>query len=462
MNCTMFSYIDLTRVPQSSMAEVLEAELVSGDSSGNVFAGLLIASILISALFLVIAYSPDEDTVLMAKSENESSDWRAFSVVAPIDTGINVYHDHFRTNETYPQWLLDDLGVNKVCDLTFNGTWQERYDADRTSCWDNLTTSDIVYFPGTKIIGTSPDGDGGILILDDPSDGHGTAVTGSVIDANPEAVIFFVEGFSDTAVLAAANQPLVDVISTSFGAIGSIPVPGIEDATKVAVVEKNKLHTGAADNSPSPAIQDATAGPPWSIGIAGYAEEGDDQKEIMSGSYPDISADWTQYLPNHDDIDGYHETSGTSFATPRTAGIISFVLQNLRGEFGDNGSGASEERGGMLVSGDNFTVSNAQIREAINLSAWYPDFGWDPTSGTMPISPVMPCTQTGWGLVNLSNIEPIIAHLNQSTSLGDRPSDVEACMSANQEMRESYWGAYPSVESTKHTGLKQSYATWRD
>ena len=462
MNCTMFSYIDLTRVPQSSMAEVLEAELVSGDSSGNVFAGLLIASILISALFLVIAYSPDEDTVSMAESENESSDWRAFSVVAPIDTGINVYHDHFRTNETYPQWLLDDLGVNKVCDLTFNGTWQERYDADRTSCWDNLTTSDIVYFPGTKIIGTSPDGDGGILILDDPSDGHGTAVTGSVIDANPEAVIFFVEGFSDTAVLAAANQPLVDVISTSFGAIGSIPVPGIEDATKVAVVEKNKLHTGAADNSPSPAIQDATAGPPWSIGIAGYAEEGDDQKEIMSGSYPDISADWTQYLPNHDDIDGYHETSGTSFATPRTAGIISFVLQNLRGEFADNGSGASEERGGMLVSGDNFTVSNAQIREAINLSAWYPDFGWDPTSGTMPISPVMPCTQTGWGLVNLSNIEPIIAHLNQSASLGDRPSDVEACMSANQEMRESYWGAYPSVESTKHTGLKQSYATWRD
>lgn len=447
---------------QSNMAEVLEAELVSGDSSSNVFAGLLIASILISALFLAIAYSPDEGSVSESISNTDSGDWRAFSVIAPIDTGINVYHDHFRTNETYPQWLLDELGVNKVCELTFNGTWQERYDADRTDCWDNLTTSDIVYFPGTKIIGTSPDGDGGILILDDPSDGHGTAVTGSVIDANPEAVIFFVEGFSDTAVLAAANQPLVDVISTSFGAIGSIPVPGIEDATKVAVVEKNKLHTGAADNSPSPAIQDATAGPPWSIGIAGYAEEGDDQKEIMSGSYPDISADWTQYLPNHDDIDGYHETSGTSFATPRTAGIISFVLQSLRAEFGDNGSGASEERQGMLVSGDNFTISNAQIREAINLSAWYPDFGWDPTSGTMPISPVLPCTQTGWGLVNLSNIEPIIGHLNQSSTLGDRPSDVEACMSANQEMRESYWGAYPSAESSNEAILDEEYVTWRD
>ena len=107
------------------------------------------------------------------------------------------------------------------------------------------------------IIGTSPDGDSDTLILDD-SDGHGTAVTGSVIDANEDAVIFFVEGFSSEAVLAAANQPLVDVITTSFGAIGSIPVPGIEDATEVAVIEHNKLHTGAADNSPSPAIQDAT------------------------------------------------------------------------------------------------------------------------------------------------------------------------------------------------------------
>ena len=145
--------------------------MVNGDSSTNVFAGLLIASILISALFLVIAYSPNEGSVSESMPNTDSGDWRAFSVIAPIDTGINVYHDHFRTNETYPQWLLDELGVNKVCELTFNGTWQERYDADRTDCWDNLTTSDIVYFPGTKIIGTSPDGDGGILILDDPSDG---------------------------------------------------------------------------------------------------------------------------------------------------------------------------------------------------------------------------------------------------------------------------------------------------
>ena len=44
---------------------------------------------------------------------------------------------------------------------------------------------------------------------------------------------------------------------------------------------------------------------------------------------------------NHQDIDGYGETSGTSNATPRTAGIISFVLDSLRSEYMDYSSGAS-------------------------------------------------------------------------------------------------------------------------
>ena len=367
--------------------------------------------------------------------------FRNYSIVAPIDTGINVYHDHFRTNETYPDWLLEGLGVTMTCELTFSGTWQERYDADKESCWDKINSTDIVYFPGTKIIGTTPDDNTDIPILDDPSDGHGTAVTGAVLDANPDAIIFFVEGFSDAAVLAAANQPLVDIISTSFGPIGSIPVPGIEDATEVAVVQEKKIHTGAADNSPSPAVQDSTAGPPWSIGISGYAEEGDDQKETMSGSYPDIAADWTQILPNHDDIDGYHETSGTSFATPRTAGLLSKVIQHLRTESGDFSSGADPEiRNGFLVNSDSMNISQAQIRDALNLSAWYPSFStWDPLSGTTPVSPIAPCTQIGWGVVNESNVQPIINHLNGNTIQPDRPADVTLCMETNQEIRESYW-----------------------
>ncbi len=457
-----------------SIVDIADAIIVIGSSPSKKMLGALLSTMLLSSIVLGFAMNTNPDVDNGTSGEGvEKDQWRAFSVVAPIDTGINVYHEHFRNNETLPAWLGQQLGVTITCNLTFEGSYQEMVDADRESCWDLIGSDDVVYFAGTRIFGQSPDwteGDG-TPILDDPDDGHGSAVTGAVVNANPNVIIFFVEGFSTEAVLAAANQPLVDVITTSFGAPGSLPVPGIELGTKEAVVSQMKLHAGAADNSPSPAVQDATAGPPWSIGIAGYAEEGDDQKEIMSGSYPDISADWTQVLPNHQDIDGYHETSGTSFATPRTAGIISFVLEELRDQFSDDGSGASpSNRSGNLVNGTDaegnpVQIKNSDVREAINLSAWYPDLDWDPTSGTMPISPVAPCTQTGWGLMNLSNIEPIIKHLNGSQELPSRASDIVLCMQINQQAREAYWGAYPSIQNlmvSPRTAAGDEGATTRD
>ncbi len=52
---------------------------------------------------------------LSTEDDYDINPFGAFSVVAPIDTGINVYHDHFIMEEDYPQWLLDGLGVTKVC-----------------------------------------------------------------------------------------------------------------------------------------------------------------------------------------------------------------------------------------------------------------------------------------------------------------------------------------------------------
>ena len=174
------------------MSEALEAELVPEINNSRIVIALSITLLIIGAIFFALSGDNAEESESQAVSQSDDG-WRSFSVVAPIDTGINVYHDHFRTNETYPQWLLDGLGVNKVCELTFNGSWQERYDADKTTCWDTQNATDIVYFPGTKIIGASPDGDSDILILDDPNDGHCSAVSGAVLDSYPNAVSFFVE-----------------------------------------------------------------------------------------------------------------------------------------------------------------------------------------------------------------------------------------------------------------------------
>ena len=61
-----------------------------------------------------------------------------------------MYHDHFRTNETYPDWLLGrSWASTKTCTPTFDGTWQERFEADKATVLGHLlTTSDIVYFTG--------------------------------------------------------------------------------------------------------------------------------------------------------------------------------------------------------------------------------------------------------------------------------------------------------------------------
>ena len=118
----------------------------------------------------------------------------------------------------------------------------------------------------------------------------------------------------------------------------------------------------------------------------------------MSGSYPDIAADWTQLLPNHDDTDGYHVTSGTSFATPRTAGILSLVITMLREDAGDMLSGASEEygRNGSLVSSGNAPITNADIRarsEPICLVSKFRNMG----PNFRDYSNVTSCTlHTGW------------------------------------------------------------------
>ena len=131
------------------------------DKSMVVLAALLMVSVSLSGCL-------GEEIKKTTSITEESESFGAYSVVAPIDTGINVYHERFMLNETYPDWLLEGLGVTMHCNLTWEGTWQERYDADKETCWDVITSSDIVYFPGTRIIGTTPD-DGTCLLYTSPS-----------------------------------------------------------------------------------------------------------------------------------------------------------------------------------------------------------------------------------------------------------------------------------------------------
>ena len=86
------------------------------------------------------------DDVSVFEDEVVNESFGPYTVVAPIDTGINVYHNHFIMNESYPQSLLDGLNVTMICDITTEGSWQERYEADKENCWDLISPSDIVWF----------------------------------------------------------------------------------------------------------------------------------------------------------------------------------------------------------------------------------------------------------------------------------------------------------------------------
>ena len=237
---------------------------------------------------------------------------------------------------------------------------------------------------------------------------------------------------------------MVDIITTSFGPIGSIPVSGIEDDTEYAVNEMGKLHTGACDNTGSTCVQDATGGPPWSIGIAGFQEDGDRGKVMhCSGTAPDIVADWTQNLPDHDSIDGYHDTSGTSFATPRTAGVLSLVIQELREQYGDTGSGG---RNGSLIYSENASITNYDIRRSMEKASYFPDASeYDPGANEgacqtgVPVSPVAPYTQTGWGVVDPTITQTIIQDLDGSSPLTDKDFDCETYMNSVMAARIAYW-----------------------
>ena len=128
------------------VVEVVGAGLLVADDVALVRKRRVGAALLMLALLLglvlgagILLGEDDAPASTMNSEQPPSSDWRPYSVVAPIDTGINVYHDHFRTEEVYPDWLLDGLGVTITCEPTFEVTGQERYEADKEVCWDTVS-----------------------------------------------------------------------------------------------------------------------------------------------------------------------------------------------------------------------------------------------------------------------------------------------------------------------------------
>ncbi|MGB1586775.1 MAG: S8/S53 family peptidase [Thermoplasmatota archaeon] len=323
-------------------------------------------------------------------------------VVAVIDSNANPYHEFFQQHNPIDDAILDSFvdhngkTVERVR-LTQEGTYEERREAD-ADFWATVEPGQLYHFEGTRLLGISFGGN----IVDGGT--HGIGTTAAVLEANPDAIVILVQGTGSSAGEQwAAQAPFVDILSESYGLYCGQPalelLPGDSTAKNNKIAWDNgKIPVGAADNTPCPAMNDGTSGPPWVVGVSGDhpAAEGS-CREPVSGNFPDFTADFTQDLPYVNDVEGTRTVSGTSFSTPTTAGSFSRALLQVREAWNHTG-GITD--GALALGPDGARLGQYDLWHAFNQTAVYFSTAVCDESGSVPVNPAAPWVQMGWGHVD--------------------------------------------------------------
>jgi hypothetical protein len=375
-------------------------------------------------------------------------------VVAVVDSGINAYHEFFnaggtlygksRPSSVTPD-VLKEFGIDRAhtIKLTRTGNFAADFAKDKAQ-FEKIKKGEPYWFEGTNVIGISFE-DGAPLRPDGTASTHGIGTAGAVLAANPEAIVVAVEGINNDSEKWAFTHPAVDIVSNSYGPVTSVPTLNHLTHSYEGVVEKGKMHFGAAANDPTYAGLDETAGPWWSVGIAGFEEDSSNGRQLLSGQVPDFVGDFTQDLPYCRSCEqGLSSVSGTSFATPRSAGTFSKILLEARRASGHIGGIAKVKGAPHLVTGK-LRLTNWEMRRALEEAAVYPasdEYSTDPTA--VPVNDDAPWYQTGWGLISPKKSLKVVSETLAQLGIGPQPKrekSQEACdfMTANMQARRAYW-----------------------
>ncbi len=305
---------------------------------------------------------------------------------------------------------------------------------------------------GTNLIGVSFQADGKRLRPDGDDSAHGIGTTGAVLAANPDAIVVSVDDISDASEKWAFTHPAVDLVSTSYGPFTSIPTLNHLSHSYTGVVKNGKMHFGAAANDPTLAALDETSGPWWTVGIAGFEEGDTEGRQVVSGSFSDFVGDFTQELPYCRSCEeGTKSVSGTSFATPRSAGTFSRVLLAARRAAGHSGGVVAKGVKTPLMVQGRISFTNWQMRRALEEGAYYPVTGdYKPGKGglfgatSVPVLSAAPWLQTGWGVITPDNEHKVVGETLAHLGVGgkaERRKGAEPCafMTAQIEARHAYW-----------------------
>lgn len=405
-------------------------------------------------------------------------------VVAVIDSAINPYHSfYYAGGEGYPnstpnsvnEDVLKELGVppENVFELTRTGDIAADIAADQERVWDKIQRGQRYHFVGTNIIaaslaGNRPAPPGGVspgphplLVPTTEKSPHGVGTSSAVLVANPEAVILFYETdgalASDASHVATFRDPAVDIVSTSYG-LGQAGVFPPElwtfHQSFKSVVYDGKMHFSSGGNAPGFTPGRAGAGPWWSIGVSGFEEGDSEGRTTLSGNIPDFVSDFTQDLARCMDCEtGLAPYSGTSFSTPRAAGLASKVLLESRRAMGHKGGIKKVGNVPYMSLGaadfDGTGLTNWVLRRALEQAAHVPSIAdYDPVAGLLdlgaqPINPIAPWLQTGWGDLTTDPtkgvVEAALTHLGFAASPRTKSIDFCQFQTTVIQERKVYW-----------------------
>lgn len=383
-------------------------------------------------------------------------------VVAVIDSGINPYHSFYypRVSSVTPVVLQAfNIGESHQITLTRSGDFESDFAADKV-IWDQIQKGDLYWFKGTNIIAASFDDTGRKILPDDALDTHGVGTSSAVLAANPEAIVLFAETGETVGQVDAEHlgflHPLVDIVSTSYGAqvpvagIG-LPIPFVDDSFE-SVMTLGKLHFSSAANSPDPFTPESGgAGPWWVVSVAGVEEDSSEGRTLFSGFFTDFVSDYSQTLPGCADSlceDGLIQYQGTSFATPRAAGVASRVLLETRRLLKHAGGITTADGKPVLAAASGRSISNWQLRRALESGAFVEKAAaYRPQAGVAEIAPpaidAAPWLILGWGDLSAKPdkavVDQTLAALGFALPTRSKPAGACEFQTAMIERRHRFW-----------------------
>ncbi|MEA3165766.1 MAG: hypothetical protein QOJ26_632, partial [Thermoplasmata archaeon] len=440
-----------------------------------------------------------------------------FVVIAVPDTGINPYHRDF-WEDTYPR-NTDSDPANDVDFRAYPGTYLDGFPAAvpsldltidggfhlgaDTAKFSTVPTGSLRWIPGTKIIGAYDAGDATtangaadtLPLFDDEgtglfAGGHGTAsssvAAGNLFGSCKECLLVAVESFGGDE--WAYSQDWIDIVTVSGGPVANIPdgsvgifpdtgrffaPEGQQEAVERGV---SLLYAGGNGNdgnflTPGQTYLSTGVGPGWNVRVGAVNNEPfpfqDGSYSIVQSNKPvDISSYGAGTIPAacNTDSTGDCGHSGTSSATPITAGHLGDLILHARRMLGDNGrTGAFRDtaiNAGVVASGTP-VAGNPYLEDGkfTRAEAWYilkqaasplapspVDFNHIVTVG-VGATPV-DYAYAGYGVVDDDAEARAIAMLDDGTALLRDTADADTFFALDQEVRGALWGGWDDDADT--------------